>query len=396
MAIFDNYFPEQPSYMTGLLGEDEALKARQQAQQAGLLNTGLGLLMASGPSTQRQGLGQILAQGIMSGQQAYQGAYDKQLKDKMTSFQVQDMLDKMSREKQFRSNIAGAMVKRPTSTGLTQTGVGSQAEMLSRPEFGGDFGQETVGALMSNPNLPQTTALDQNKFMTALAQYSPLEFAKLSMKTEDKPDALKTFEAFSKMNPAQQQQFLQFKQSSAPTTVLSLAEKGADKVIGERIGEFSSAAATQRRFAQDADTINTLLVGKGGGEVVKVGTELAKNLGLKNEQITAQDLANSIAIRGATTMRAPGSGATSDLEFRAYQNAFPSLSNSEEGRKFMAQASRDFAKRSAKLSDFAMKLYKENRFSEEAIAAYDESLGKVLDEEKMNKLSGGKTGRRSF
>jgi hypothetical protein len=96
----------------------------------------------------------------------------------------------MSREKQFRSNIAGAMVKRPTSTGLTQTGVGSQAEMLSRPEFGGDFAQETVGALMSNPNLPQTTTLDQNKFMTALAEYNPLEFAKLQGK--EKKESFRT------------------------------------------------------------------------------------------------------------------------------------------------------------------------------------------------------------
>lgn len=91
MAIGDYLFPGQPSYMAGLLGEDEALKAKQQAQTAGLLNMGLGMIAASAPSTQRQGLLQPIATGIMAGQQAYQGAYDRQLQDQITAAKFADI-----------------------------------------------------------------------------------------------------------------------------------------------------------------------------------------------------------------------------------------------------------------------------------------------------------------
>jgi hypothetical protein len=52
--------------------------------------------------------------------------------------------------------------------------------MLTRPEFGGSFaGKETQSALMANPNIPQQRTLDEDKFMAALAEYNPLEFAKM-------------------------------------------------------------------------------------------------------------------------------------------------------------------------------------------------------------------------
>jgi len=76
-------FGSQPSYAGQLLGEDEARRLQQQAQQSGLLNVGLALLAGAGPSPQRRGVGELLAQGVMAGQQAYQGAYDKAVRDRM-------------------------------------------------------------------------------------------------------------------------------------------------------------------------------------------------------------------------------------------------------------------------------------------------------------------------
>jgi hypothetical protein len=385
MALLDYLFPlQQSDTITGLLGEDEARKIRQQSQTAGLLNLGANLLALSGPSSQQRSFGQMLAPSLLAGYQAAQGTTDSQLQQRLAA-------QKMERENAFRKAISESMVNRPTGTGLTDTSKGSQAEMLSRPEFGGEFAaQSTMAGLLSNPNLPTTRTLDQNKFMSALAEYNPLEFAKMQMQA-NKPgeDPLAKFKAFANLPPEQQQDYANFVRLTAPQTNITanLAEKGANEVYTDRLKEFSSAAATQRRFAQDANTINTLLKGKSGGELVKVGTTLAKDLGFTNDMISAQDLANSIAIRGATTMRAPGSGATSDLEFRAYQAAFPSLANSESGRAFMANASTKFAQRSAKIADYAMKLYKDGKYSEEAIAAYDQSLGSVIDLKEMERLS---------
>ena len=176
MALLDYLFPMQTSdTITGLLGEDEARKIRQQSQTAGLLNLGANLLALSGPSSQQRSFGQMLAPSLLAGYQAAQGTTESQLQQRLAA-------QKMERENAFRKAISESMVTRPTGTGLTQTGPESQAALLARPEFGGGFAnEETLGALMSNPNLPTTRTLDQNKFMSALAEYSPLEFAKLQM-----------------------------------------------------------------------------------------------------------------------------------------------------------------------------------------------------------------------
>jgi len=84
MALLDYLFPPQQSQVGGLLGVDEE-KMRQAAQRAGLLNTGLGIIAASGPSRMPQGILQPVASGLVAGQQAYQGAINQQLADVMAA-----------------------------------------------------------------------------------------------------------------------------------------------------------------------------------------------------------------------------------------------------------------------------------------------------------------------
>jgi len=86
--LFSQLFGQQPSYATALLGEEEARRLRQQAQQQGLLNVGLSLLAGSGPSAQPRGIGQLLAQGVQAGQQAYQGAYNRALQEQAVREQL--------------------------------------------------------------------------------------------------------------------------------------------------------------------------------------------------------------------------------------------------------------------------------------------------------------------
>lgn len=66
MALLGTTDPE----LAALLGLDPE-KIRQQQQQAGLLNAGLAMLAASGPSRTPTSVGQIVAQGGMAGLQAY-------------------------------------------------------------------------------------------------------------------------------------------------------------------------------------------------------------------------------------------------------------------------------------------------------------------------------------
>ena len=88
MALLDYLFPPQDSQVAGLLGVDEE-KMRQAAQRAGLLNTGLGIIAASGPSRMPQGILQPVASGLMAGQQAYQGAITQQLADAIAARRAQ-------------------------------------------------------------------------------------------------------------------------------------------------------------------------------------------------------------------------------------------------------------------------------------------------------------------
>lgn len=88
--LFGQLFGQQPSYAQMLLGEEEARRLQQQAQQQGLLNVGLSLLAGAGPSAQPRGIGQLLAQGVQAGQQAYQGAYNKALQEQALKEQIQE------------------------------------------------------------------------------------------------------------------------------------------------------------------------------------------------------------------------------------------------------------------------------------------------------------------
>jgi hypothetical protein len=166
-------------------------------------------------------------------------------------------------------------------------------------------------------------------------------------------------------------------------------ELALSKLDIPRAEEFSASAASARTLARDARVIANLLKGKGGGAVIKLGADIAKTFGFSTDTVVANDLANSLAVRGATQIRAPGSGSTSDLEFKSFVSAFPSLANSEGGRELMAKYADAFAKRSAKIADHARKLIRDDKYSEEEIARFDESLGSILDKDFYESVNTG-------
>lgn len=164
MALLDYMFPmeQSSSSITGLLGEDEAKKIRQQSQMAGLLNFGVNLLANSGPTSQPMSFGQRLAPAILGGYQAAQGATNQQLQDQLA-------MQKMQREAGFRKAIGGAFSMSPSAEGIRQTQSNIDPGLLE-----GMSAQQVIGAA------PKTErVLDENKFMSALGEYFPLEFAKM-------------------------------------------------------------------------------------------------------------------------------------------------------------------------------------------------------------------------
>lgn len=180
--------------------------------------------------------------------------------------------------------------------------------------------------------------------------------------------------------------------SGGTTVTVDLGQERASAALEKldipRAQEFSVAAASARALARDALVIRDLLKGKGGGERVKLTAEFAKKLGLETDLVRVNDLANSLATRGATQLRPPGSGSQSDTEFKAFVSAYPSLASSEGGRDLIVKYTDAFAKRSAKLADHARKLIREDKYSEEEMARFDDSLGPTLDQDFYSLIGG--------
>jgi len=87
-------FGQMPSYMGGLLSPEEQEKLKQEAQNQGVLNLGLSLLAGSGRSPVRRTTGELVAQGLQAGQQAYRGATQQAIQDKMLGLQFAEMARK--------------------------------------------------------------------------------------------------------------------------------------------------------------------------------------------------------------------------------------------------------------------------------------------------------------
>lgn len=103
-------FGQMPSYMGGLLGADEQEKLRQQAQDQGLLNLGLTLLAGSGRSPVRRSTGELVAQGLQAGQQAYRGAMQQAVQDKVMGIQLEEAARKRQQQEALRTALPNLVV----------------------------------------------------------------------------------------------------------------------------------------------------------------------------------------------------------------------------------------------------------------------------------------------
>jgi hypothetical protein len=168
-------FGQQPDY-SQFISPAETQRMQSGAGQQALLNAAIALLGQSGQTRQPISTGQILGSALGAGMEGYNQSFDRSLKQMVTNMQ----LEEFKRKKQAQEMARGAITQTPQAIPMA-TGQGSQLEMLSRPEFGGDMAAaETVGALRAN--LPTKTSVDLDKLIQAIAIESPLEAAKLMSK----------------------------------------------------------------------------------------------------------------------------------------------------------------------------------------------------------------------
>jgi hypothetical protein len=304
--------------------------------------------------------------------QAYQGGIDQALQQIVAGQKMQELQRKREQEaraRQAQEQLASMTQPVTPLSSLSMPGrAGPTADRAGMVGQTPELTREQALRLAMNPDLPSPDREALFKYAEAL---KPTE-AKLPTSAQEYQLA---------QSDPRFAEFLRQRQPPGPTNVFNLAtaqQQMFKEVDIPIVQSYTSAATSSGEFARTSETINRLLKGKGGGEIVKVGTDLAKTLGLESNQVAAQDLANSLVVQLAPKMRAPGSGSTSDIEFKSYLSATPSLSNSEKGRDIMSKYANAFAERNAKLADYARKLASENKLTFEAMREYDNKLGPVL------------------
>ena len=393
-----------PDY-SNVLSPQQTAQMQQNALAQGGIGALIALLGSSGQTTRPVSTSQALAGALGAGFGGYQSSFDNTLKQMLTAQQLGESRRKQERQAAFEQAMAGATTMQPQNIPMS-TAPGSQLDLLSRPEFGGDMAAaETVGALRAN--LPTEKTVDFNKLVQAISIVDPVEAAKLM-----KPKDTKLTGSVGEFSEAKRlglipetMSFETFKGiGKGPLVTVSPGDTELEKLDAKQVSAISDRVNSARTAANTANSIATLLKGKGGGEPVKIGANLAQTLGIQSETASANALAQALQVNAATQVRAAGSGSTSDLEFKSFLSVFPSLGNSEQGRQVMAQGLQAFADRDAAIERKARELLKAKTYSAGALAEFDASLGPVLDPKKFGDLSqfavpsGGtaKPQRRSF
>ncbi len=231
-------FGQQPDY-SAFISPAEQQRLQSNAGQQALLNAAISALSMSGQTRQPISTGQVLAGALGAGMEGYNQSFDRTLKQMVTGMQLAEFKKKQDAQKRYQELLKTA--EAPQQIPMA-TGKGSQLEMLSRPEFGGDMAvPETVAALRSN--LPK--AIDPVKANAAalqfLAETDPAKYAELTAKQDTLPGDIKSALAYMNLTPEQKQAYETIQNIKSPKTILDMTggQKGFENEMKLR-GEFKS------------------------------------------------------------------------------------------------------------------------------------------------------------
>jgi hypothetical protein len=185
-----------PDY-SNVLSPQQTAQMQQNALAQGGIGALIALLGASGQTTRPVSTQQALAGALGAGFGGYQSSFDNTLKQMLTAQQLGEAKQKQEARQRYEQAIAGATTQRPQAVPMS-TDVGSQLEMLSRPEFGGAMAEpETLSALRGN--LPTASVVDpaaaNRAALDFLRQTDPAKFIELTTpKAEATPSAIKEYQ----------------------------------------------------------------------------------------------------------------------------------------------------------------------------------------------------------
>jgi hypothetical protein len=291
-------FGQQPDY-SQFISPAETQRMRSGANQSALLNAAIALLGSSGQTRQPISTGQALGGALGAGLEGYNQSFDRSLKQIVTNMQ----LEEFKRKRQAQEMARGAITQTPVPISMA-TGQGSQLEMLSRPEFGGDMAAaETVGALRAN--LPTKTSVDLNKLIQAIAIESPLEAAKLMSKEPKESFRPLSAEEKTQLGLPKDQSFQvsssgKIDQVSKGELVKNIIggevspfEKKSQEKLAENYVTIADSGRTARRSLSDINRLESLLekTNTGFGASAKLA---AGNIGIATKGLSELQAADAL------------------------------------------------------------------------------------------------------
>jgi hypothetical protein len=326
-------FGAPPDY-SNALSPQQSEQMRSNALAQGGIGALIAMLGASGQTTRPISTGQALAGALGAGYGGYQTSFDNTLKQLLTAQQLGENKQKQEARKRYEEAIAGATTQRPQAIPMASA-EGSQLEMLSRPEFGGDMAtQETIGALRGN--LPMSNVVDpaaaNRAALDFLRQTDPAKFIELTATKDTTPAKVKEYE-FA-VGQGYKGGFTDFIRSGTPSTNVSVA---LDKGVAAQIGPMLKDAQIQAqganlqidaadRVIQAVDT-NKVIAGPAASPQLKLA-QIGLALGVTGKD-TAETIANTrqairgmseLTLQGRKSMR--GEGAITESEGKLAERAF--------------------------------------------------------------------------
>lgn len=182
--------------LSSTLSPEQAQALQSNAAKQALLASAVTMLGMSGPQRVPVGTGQAIGAALGAGLGGYQGAFDNTLKQMVAAQQLGEYRRKADARKRYEEALKAATTFVPQDIQMA-TGTGSQLEMLSRPEFGGDMAaSETAGALKSN--LPVVKKVNQELANAAALNFireeDPAKYAELTAKQDAGTSDIKNYE----------------------------------------------------------------------------------------------------------------------------------------------------------------------------------------------------------
>jgi hypothetical protein len=163
------------------------------------------------------------------------------------------------------------------------------------------------------------------------------------VKGPEQTEAQRNF-AYGQRNPDFAKREIELKQAARPqvtidqkgeTTFVSESSKALVKRLDENVQQGQSSRAQQADIDR-LDELSSAIGTQGAAAQVKAALgPYANALGIKIDGLDEVQAFTSIVSKLAPLMRPPGSGATSDFEFKQYLAALPQLAQTTEGRKLI-------------------------------------------------------------